>query len=69
MLATAKGYYNSSQIVLDSPVEFQRGQEVIVTYTVIRSTPKKNNQDILVDSLIGTIPNTGKSLEEYRSER
>ena len=28
MLATAKGYYNGSQIVLDSPVNIQKGQEV-----------------------------------------
>ena len=69
MLATAKGYYNGSQIVLDSPVQFQRGQEVIVTYTIIRSTQKKNNQNALVDSLVGAIPNKRKSLEEYRSER
>ena len=69
MIATAKGHYNGAQIVLDSPVEFQRGQEVIITYTVIHSTPKKSNQNALIDSLIGAIPNTGKSLEDYRSER
>lgn len=69
MLATAKGYYNGSQIVLDSPVHFQRGQEVIITYTIIHSAPKKSNQSLLVDSLVGAIPNSGKSLEEYRSER
>lgn len=69
MLATAKGYYNGSQIVLDSNVQFQRGQEVIVTYTVTGSTLKKYNQNNLVDSLVGAIPNSGKSLEEYRSER
>ena len=56
MLATAKGYYNGSQIVLDTPVQFQRGQEVIVTYTVIHSTPHKNSQNALVDFLIGAIP-------------
>ena len=69
MLATAKGYYNGSKIVLDSNVQFQRGQEVIVTYTVISSKPRKYNQDSIVDSLIGAIPNSGKSLDEYRSER
>lgn len=69
MLATAKGYFNGSHIVLDSPVNFQRGQEVIVTYTIIQSVPKKNNQSSLVDSLIGAIPNSGKTLSEYRSER
>ena len=70
MLATAKGYYNGSQIVLNSPVQFQRGQEVIVTYTIIAdSTQNKKNQDALVDSLVGAIPKSGKTLEEYRSER
>lgn len=69
MLATAKGYYNGSQIVLDSNVQFQRGQEVIVTYTVTGSTLEKYNRNNLVDSLVGAIPNSGKSLEEYRSER
>ncbi len=70
MLATAKGYYDGSQIVLNSPVQFQRGQEVIITYTIIAdSTQNKKNQDALVDSLVGAIPKSGKTLEEYRSER
>ena len=69
MLATAKGYYNGSQIVLDSPVNIQRGQEVIITYTIIQPVVEKNSQDYIVDSLVGAIPNTGKSLSEYRSER
>lgn len=65
MLATAKGYYNGSQIVLDSPVNIQKGQEVITTYSIIQPVVEKNSQD----SLVGAIPNTGKSLSEYRSER
>ena len=69
MLATAKGYYNGSQIVLDSPVNIQKGQEVIITYTIIQHVVEKNSQDSIVDSLVGAIPNTGKSLSEYRSER
>lgn len=69
MTATVKGHFNGSQIVLDSPVEFQYGQEVIVTYNIIQSISEKNNQDVLVDSLIGVIPNKGKSLSEYRLER
>ena len=70
MLATAKGYYNGSQIVLNSPVQFQRGQEVIITYTIIAdSTQNKKNQDALVDSLVGAIPKSDKTLEEHRSER
>ena len=69
MLATAKGYFNGSHIVLNLPVKFKRGQEVVVTYTIIQSVPNKSNQDLLVDSLIGAIPNNGKSLSEYRSER
>ena len=69
MLATAKGYYNGSQIVLDSPVNIQKGQEVIITYTIIQPVVEKNSQDYIVDSLVGSIPNKGKSLSEYRSER
>ena len=69
MLATAKGYFYGSHIVLDSPVKFQRGQEVVVTYTIIKSIPQNNNQSSLVDSLIGAIPDSGKTLSEYRSER
>ena len=69
MLATAKGYYNGSQIVLDSPVNIQKGLEVIITYTIIQPVVEKNSQDSIVDSLVGAIPNTGKSLSEYRSER
>ena len=69
MLATAKGYYNGSQIVLDSSVNIQKGQEVIITYTIIQPVVEKNSQDSIVDSLVGAIPNTGKSLSEYRSER
>ena len=69
MLATAKGYYNGSQIVLDSPVNIQKGQEVIITYTIIQPVVEKNSQNSIVDSLVGAIPNTGKSLSEYRSER
>ena len=69
MLATAKGYYNGSQIVLNSPVNIQKGQEVIITYTIIQPVVEKNSQDSIVDSLVGAIPNTGKSLSEYRSER
>ena len=69
MLATAKGYYNGSQIVLDSPVNIQKGQEVIITYTIIQPVVENNSQNSIVDSLVGAIPNTGKSLSEYRSER
>ena len=69
MLATAKGYYNGSQIVLDSPVNIQKGQEVIITYTIIQPVVENNSQDSIVDSLVGAIPNTGKSLSEYRLER
>ena len=69
MLATAKGYYNGSQIVFDSPVNIQKGQEVIITYTIIQPVVENNSQNSIVDSLVGAIPNTGKSLSEYRSER
>ena len=69
MLATAKGYYNGSQIVLDSPVNIQKGQEVIITYTIIQPVVENNSQNFSVGSVVGAIPNTGKSLSEYRSER
>ncbi len=67
MLATVKGYYDGSHIILNSPVQFQRGQEVIVTYSLVAPSQKSNEQLSLVDSLIGAIPDIGKSLEEYRS--
>jgi len=67
MLATARGYYDGSHIVLTPPVAFERGQEVIVTYSVPSRAKKEES---VVDSLIGAIPNaSGKSLEEYREER
>lgn len=69
MLATAKGHYNGSKIVFDSPVKFQRGQEVVVTYTIVQPLAKRKNQTSLVDSLVGAIPNRGKTLLQYRSER
>ena len=68
MLATAKGPYDGSHIILDSPVPFRRGQEVIVTYTLVPPPPPKPAPSI-VDSLLGAIPNTGKTLEDYRNER
>lgn len=70
MLATVKGYYNGSQIVLDTPVQFQTGQEVIVTYTISQSLSKNHNHENIVDTLlVGAIPNTGKTLAAYHSER
>jgi len=69
MLATVKGYYNGSQIVLDTPVQFQTGQEVIVTYTISQSLSKSHNHENIVDTLVGAIPDTGKPLAAYHSER
>ena len=69
MLATAKGYYDGSRIVLDPSVHFQRGQEVIITYTKNPVPKTKAAQVSIVDSLIGAIPDSGKTLEEYRAER
>ena len=69
MLATAKGYYNGTQIVLDSSVQFQQGQEVIVTYTVFPKILKKESLLSVIDSFVGAIPDTGKELSEYREER
>ncbi len=69
MLATVKGYYKGTQIVLDSPVQLRQGQEVIVTYTVAQPVSTKEPQINIVNSLIGAIPDAGKSLVEYREER
>lgn len=69
MLATVKGYYKGTRIVLDAPVQLRQGQEVIVTYTVAQPATIKESQIDIVESLIGTIPDAGKSLAEYREER
>ncbi|MGI5079152.1 hypothetical protein E4N94_03600 [Treponema denticola] len=69
MLATVKGYYKGTQIVLDSHVQLRQGQEVIVTYTVTQPVSTKEPQINIVNSLIGAIPDAGKSLAEYREER
>ena len=69
MLATAKGYYNGSHIVLNTPVQFQQGQEVVITYTVLPADSKQEIVASTVDSLIGIIPNRGKELSDYREER
>ena len=50
-------------------MNIQKGQEVIITYTIIQPVVENNSQNSIVDSLVGAIPNTGKSLSEYRSER
>ena len=55
--------------MLEPPVRLEAGQEVVIAYTVVASSEKKSAKADLVDSLIGAIPNTGKSLEDYRSER
>lgn len=67
MLLTVKGYYDGSKIVLDTPSVLKKGQKVIITYKA--SSSNKINNDSLVDRLTGAIPNSGKSLSEYRSER
>lgn len=69
MIATAKGFFDGQQIVLEPPVRLEAGQEVVIAYTVVASSEKKSAKADLIDSLIGAIPNTGKSLEDYRSER
>ena len=51
------------------PVQFQKGQEVIVTYTISQSLSKNHNHENIVDTLVGAIPNTGKTLAAYHSER
>lgn len=69
MLATAKGYYNGSHIVLNTPVQFQQGQEVVIAYTVLPADSKQETVASTVDSLIGIIPNRKKELSDYREER
>nr|WP_314994520.1 hypothetical protein [uncultured Treponema sp.] len=69
MLATAKGYYNGSHIVLNTPVQFQQGQEIIITYTVLPTNSKQETVSSTVDSLIGILPNRERELSEYREER
>ena len=69
MLATAKGYYNGSHIVMNTPVQFQQGQEVIITYTVLPTNSKQETVSSTVDSLIGILPNRERELSEYREER
>ena len=69
MLATAKGYYNGSHIVMNTPVQFQQGQEIIITYTVLPTNSKQETVSSTVDSLIGILPNRERELSEYREER
>lgn len=68
-LATAKGYFDGTHIVLTSPVHFARGQEVVVTPATERRSSRKQSWPEFVESLVGIIPDTGKTLEEYRAER
>jgi len=69
MLETVKGYYNGTQIVLDSPVKLRQGQEVVITYRVFKSNLRQTSKINLIKSLVGAIPYTGKSLDDYRKER
>ncbi len=72
MFATARGYYNGSQIVLDSPAQLEKGQEVVIAYVIPQpekiKEPEETQESIesVVDSLVGAVPNSGKTLEEYR---
>lgn len=69
MIATAKGFFDGQQIVLDPPVRLEAGQEVVIAYTVATSAKNVETKSNIVDSLIGAIPNTGKTLDDYRSKR
>ena len=69
MIATAKGFFDGQQIVLDPPVRLEAGQEVVVAYAIASSAKSKETKSKIVDSLIGAMPNTGKALDDYRSER
>lgn len=68
-LAPATGYYDGTHIVLTSPVHFARGQQVLVTPSEARTPPRQQPWREFVESLVGLIPDTGKTLEEYRDER
>ena len=48
-----------------------RRLEVIVLLAEEKTSehPKNNNIEDIVDSLVGIIPDTGRSLEDYRAER
>lgn len=69
MIATAKGFFDGQQIVLDPPVRLEAGQEVVIAYTIVTTAKSVETKSNIVDSLIGAIPNTGKTLDDYRSER
>ena len=69
MLETVKGYYNGTQIVLDSPVKLRQGQEVVITYRVFKSNLRQTSKINLIKSIVGALPDTGKSLDDYRKER
>ena len=72
-LAPAKGYFDGTHVILTSPVYFSRGQEVFVTPAVSEPPsspyPSPAEIDAIVDSLRGSIPDTGQTLEEIREER
>ena len=42
MIATAKGFFDGQQIVLEPPVRLEAGQEVVIAYTVVASSEKKS---------------------------
>lgn len=75
MFATTRGYYNGSQIVLDSPAQLKKGQEVVIAYVIPQpekiKEPEETQESIesVVDSIVGAVPDSGKTLEEYREER
>ncbi|MBR7063549.1 MAG: hypothetical protein IKI31_00075 [Treponema sp.] len=69
MYGTLKGYYNGKQIELDSYGQLEIGQEVIVTYSVPDTKLDSSDRLKILNSLVGTIPDSGKTLEEYKAER
>ncbi|TAF74360.1 MAG: hypothetical protein EAZ53_09480 [Bacteroidetes bacterium] len=44
MLATTKGIYNDGVVVFQSKPNLHNGDEVIVTYEIINSEPKKEHK-------------------------
>jgi len=72
-LATAKGHYDGTHVILDAPLlrRPRPGQEVTITFAMDPlppPAPRRSRHD-LVALLRGSVKDTGKTLEEFREER
>ena len=72
MIATAKAHYNGGAIVLDSPVDFAEGQELVVTYVGCEVPAKKRtreNIEAILDEFTGcTHAWDGVDILEYQRQ-